>query len=55
MATQKTAPKVPEETADWRGRQGFLPYLRDVTIAAVILGAGLWLYHRHETTGRKVR
>ncbi|MBI5549807.1 MAG: tetratricopeptide repeat protein [Deltaproteobacteria bacterium] len=55
MATQKTAAKVPDETPDWRGRQGFLPYLRDVVIAAVILGSGLFLYYRHEATGRKVR
>jgi tetratricopeptide (TPR) repeat protein len=57
MANDNTAPKVSQESPapDWRKRDSFLVFLRDVAIAAVILGAGLYLYWRHEQTGRAVR
>jgi tetratricopeptide (TPR) repeat protein len=53
MAAEKTAPKVQNQT-DWRGQESFLHYLRDVVIAACILGAGLYVYYRKETTHKKV-
>ena len=55
MATEKSAPQAATPPVDWRGRTSLLGYLRDVLIAAVILGAGLYLYYQHEQTGRKIR
>lgn len=55
MATEKSATQAATPPVDWRGRTTLLGYLRDVAIAAVILGAGLYLYYQHEQTGRKIR
>ncbi len=40
---------------DWRPRQTLLGFMRDILIAAAILGTGLYFYHRSEQTGRQVR
>ncbi|HEY3451590.1 MAG TPA: tetratricopeptide repeat protein [Myxococcales bacterium] len=55
MATDKSAPQAATPPVDWRGRTTLLGYLRDVLIAALILGAGLYLYYQHEQTGRRIR
>ncbi|MGC4119250.1 MAG: tetratricopeptide repeat protein [Myxococcales bacterium] len=55
MATDKSAPQSTPPAVDWRGRTTLLGYLRDVLIAALILGAGLYVYYQREQTGRKIR
>ena len=54
MATDKNAPQTTDEV-DWRGRETLLGFVMFILVAAVILLGGLYVYWRHEQTGRQVR
>ncbi len=58
MAPESDTAKLAESdvpAVDWRGRQSFWRYLRDVAIAAVLLGVFLFFYSRAVETDKQVR
>ena len=55
MATDQSTLKGASPDADGRGRTTFSSYVRDVAIVALVLGAALYLYYRHEQNRRKLQ
>ncbi len=56
MATDTKAPEAAKAapSSDWRKRVSAVQFLRDVGIAAVVLGVGLFLYKNSSDTSKKV-
>ncbi len=53
--TEATGKNKQAAGGDWRKRESFGGFIRDVLIVAAILGVALWAYKSHVDTGKQVR